>query len=832
MHLRLRAWGLLAIAALLPACGIGGSGTLNPTVAPGIPSGVVALPGNHSVTLTWAASAQGSSYSILRSIDPAGPFFPVSVPAQFQAPTTYVDPGLQNKTPYYYQIQASNQFGQSAPSAVVSATPGFKAVMVSGSPNSVAVGSNDLLALLPDGSVWEWGINKASEASCVPVQVQGLTQITSISSGPNCNLALDSAGTVWAWGRNIDDVLGTGFPLNAETLVPAPVQNLSGVIAIAAGENHSVALAHDGTVWAWGDNTYAQLGVVPTSLSGSPTPIQVGGLSNIIAIAAGSAHTLAIRNDGLLIAWGRNESGQLGSVSTAYMLPQFVPNLTGVIAVAAGGENSLALKTDGSLWGFGANLSGCLGIGSATAPVAPPAMVLGLSGIVAMSCSGEHGLAVRSDGAVFAWGNNSNDQLGNAGASPSYTPSQVAGLTGIVKVAAAAATSVAIAADGTVSTWGSNLQGEMGIGSGEFASIPIQLNNVVGATAIAGGGDFSTSVRTLGAVWTWGGNDTGQFGNGATSAAGTPIPVYASPLLSITAVAAGGGYVLALKSDGTVWAWGQNNEGQIGQGTTSVSVNTPTQVPALSSIRSVAAGADHCMAITTGQTLYTWGWNGTSQLGNTAAANNPTATLVPGLTGVIFASAGEEHSLVVLKDGSVWAWGSNANGQLGIPAAGTGNLATPTPIPGLSGIQAVAAGYTHSLALGSDGTVWAWGQGIQGQLGNGSAADSSTPIQVPGLSGITAIAAGQDFSLALRQDGTVWAWGINNLGDLGFLVPGISPVPGQVSGLTGVIAISAGAQHGLALLGNGTIFGWGLNAQGQAGMPITTQSASPVVINP
>jgi hypothetical protein len=182
-------------------------------------------------------------------------------------------------------------------------------------------------------------------------------------------------------------------------------------------------------------------------------------------------------------------------------------------------------------------------------------------------------------------------------------------------------------------------------------------------------------------------------------------------------------------------------------------------------------------------------------------------TLTPNSCPTPAAAAGDMHSLALRGDGSVWAWGDNANGQLGDETLNS--HPTPVQVPGLNSVTAIATGSAHSLALRANGTVWAWGSNAEGQLGDGTLNPHPTAVQVPGLNNITAIAAGGSFSLALRKDGTVWAWGRNTEGELGdgSLFPRLTPV--QVSGLTDVTAIAAGRLHSLAVRGDGIVWAWG-----------------------
>jgi len=333
------------------------------------------------------------------------------------------------------------------------------------------------------------------------------------------------------------------------------------------------------------------------------------------------------------------------------------------------------------------------------------------------------------------------------------------------------------------------------------------------AQTIAGGQTHSLALKNDGTVWAWGANGYGQLGDGTNT--NNKLPVQVSSLTNIIAVAAGIDHSLALKSDGTVWAWGYNYFGQLGNGTYTNS-NTPVQVSSLTNIIAVAAGYQHSLALKSDGTVWTWGNNSSGQLGNgTNISKSNTPVQVSSLTGITAIAGGGSHSLALKSDGTVWAWGANNSGQLG--NGNNTNSNTPVQVSSLTGITAIAGGGSHTLALKNDGTVWTWGNNNSGQLGNGNNTNSNTPVQVSSLTGIIAIAAGSSHSLALKNDGTVWAWGYNYFGQLGNGNNTNRNTPVQVSSLTGIIAVAAGVDHSLALKNDGTVWAWGINNNGELG---------------
>ncbi|QIP86697.1 hypothetical protein GLX30_24765 [Streptomyces sp. Tu 2975] len=265
-------------------------------------------------------------------------------------------------------------------------------------------------------------------------------------------------------------------------------------------------------------------------------------------------------------------------------------------------------------------------------------------------------------------------------------------------------------------------------------------------------------------VESWGANGSGQLGDGTMT--NHPTPGGVRELSGVTAVVAGCSHSLALLSNGTVRAWGNNSDGQLGIGTTGGTSTTPVPVSGLSNVTAVATSCDHNLALLADGTVRAWGDNDSGHLGNGTTADSNVPVPVSGLGGVRDISAGFNHSLARLANGTVRAWGDNSSGQLGNGTTTDSNV--PVPVSGLGGVRDVAAGGFFSLARLANGTVRAWGNNSNGELGNGSTvSESLVPVSVSGLGGVRDVAAGSSHSLARLANGTVRAWGSNFSGQLG-----------------------------------------------------------------
>lgn len=339
---------------------------------------------------------------------------------------------------------------------------------------------------------------------------------------------------------------------------------------------------------------------------------------------------------------------------------------------------------------------------------------------------------------------------------------------------------------------------------------------------IAGGDMHSIALKGDMTVWTWGMNNSGQLGDGTDENRKTSVMV--PGIANANAIAGNGNFTLVLR-DNSVWAWGRNASGQLGDGTTQ-NRNAPVQVTGLDNVIAIACGENHAVALKNDNTVWAWGSNLFGQLGNGKNENSSIPVQVTGLDNVTAIACGENHTIALRDDRTVWTWGFNNNGQLGDGT--TADKKTPTQVPGTDEFKGISAGGNFSLAIRNDGTVWSWGKNDEGQLGDGTTTERNTPVQVSNLGNISIVAGGKSHGIALRGDGTVWTWGRNNEGQLGDGTNDNRINRVKVPGFDTVSAIAAGGNHTIVLRGNGTIRTWGDNSQGQLGDGTSTNRNTPV----
>ncbi len=630
------------------------------------------------------------------------------------------------------------------------------------------------LALSTDGRVYSWGWDTAGQLGtgrslyrASPAKIAGLPAVSQVQAGEYHVAAVDLAGNVWTWGGNSYGQLGEREP--AQATRPGRVRGVQGAVQVTAGQTFTAALKADGTVWAWG------------SAVGNHVPAPVAGLQGIVSIRGGASHLIALKADGTVWAVGSNDYGQLGEGRQTWYRPtaEQVPGVSGIVKVSAGAYNSIALRSDGVVLAWGVNYSWYTDL-----PRLTPAPVPGLTQVVDVM-GGFASYALRSDGTVFRWDNqyfpsplagfssvtrfssrfesnqaalrsdgtvwmngiNSHGQrgLGHTDLVPYSDVTVVPGLAGIVEVSQGTWFTLARNAAGEVFAWGSNLEGELALADVVMSSYPVRVPSLPSMEKIAAGISVSYALDATGAVWSWGSNFVGQLGDGTT----TPrsIPRQLAGIANVTEVAAGCNFGLFRRTDGTVWFVGAFPES---------SASVPEPVLGLSNIVKVAAGCVNAYAIRSDGVVFAWGAGEKGAIGDGAVVSRAAPVQLTAFDSPVTAiSAGDFHTLARTADGGVWSWGQSTHGQLGYGGINFTPQPVPTRVPGLPPTLGVAAGTSQSIARLADGRVFTWGR----PSGETTGAPRLVPGAVENLAGIAKIAGGDFTSFAMGADGVVYGWG-------------------------------------------------------------------------
>jgi alpha-tubulin suppressor-like RCC1 family protein len=635
---------------------------------------------------------------------------------------------------------------------------------------------------------------------------------------------------------SVDGLTGTlGVLVHPASAQPAGIETLN-FTKISAGGFHTCGLLASGGVKCWGANFYGQLGDGTTTNRSTPVGV-IGLASGVTAITTGSQHTCALLTGGGVKCWGRNDNGQIGDGTheNNRLTPVDVSGLTsGVIMVSAGGTHTCALLTGGGLKCWGENWTGALGDGTFESHLTPVDVSGLTSGVNAVSAGDNYTCALLASSGVQCWGYNSSSQLGNGDNANSNIPVDVSGLaSGVSAVSASYAHTCALLTGGGMMCWGWNGGGQLGDGTTTDRSTPVEVIGLEeSATAIATGGGHTCALLTVGGMKCWGSNWAGALGDGTTINRSTPVDV-SGMAGNVTAITAGGGHTCALLSEGVMYCWGENSAGEIGDGTMLYRAIPVDVISLAGGLIEIKAGWVYTCALLSGGGVKCWGENESGQLGDGTTTGRSKPVDVFGLdSDVIEITAGWAHTCARLSGGGVKCWGGNMFGQLGDGT--TEDRPAPVDVIGLeSDVSAISAGIYHTCALLTSGGVQCWGSNSGGALGDGTYDNHLTPVDVSGLaSGVTAITTGGGHACALLSSGGVKCWGANESGQLGDGSLSNRNTPVDVIGLaSGVSAIAGGQSHTCALLSGGAVKCWGGNQEGQLGDGTTTDSSIPVGVN-
>jgi uncharacterized repeat protein (TIGR02543 family) len=482
---------------------------------------------------------------------------------------------------------------------------------------------------------------------------------------------------------------------------------MDNVVSASAGFEHSMAIKSDGSLWAWGVNGFGQVGTGTIDFQHNPVKI----MDDVVAVSAGRMHSMAISRDGAVWAWGNNESGQLGdgtevcrysplyraSIPLSNNSVESAANIRGS-TVSVGNFSCTVIRPDGSMWSWWWDNNTWIG------PLSNDVVAISEGRGLFLG----HTLEIRNDGSLWASGSNREGQLGN-GTSEEGRSSNIKVMDNVVAVSAGSGHSMTIRTDGSLWAWGGNWLGQVGDGSLSRRTSPVRIMDDV--VAISAGDGHSMAIKSDGSLWAWGGNSSVQIGNGAATDRQT-IPVRIMD--DVTAISTGSGHSMAIKSDGSLWIWGSSGFGALGTGNMVDSLRSPTKI--MDNVIAVSAGSNYSMAIRTDGSLWAWGYNRDGQLGDGTTTNRHSPVRI--MDDVIAIAAGDRQSMAIRRNGSLWAWGENSNNprqiwdsvKMPVGVAMSTPTLTPTPATATLTVRYNANGgsgtpINHSVPIGRDGVA-------------------------------------------------------------------------------------------------------------------------------
>ena len=348
--------------------------------------------------------------------------------------------------------------------------------------------------------------------------------------------------------------------------------------------------------------------------------------------------------------------------------------------------------------------------------------------------------------------------------------------------------------------WGNNASGELGLGnSGSYTqrSSPVQVGALTNWSQVSAGTQGTVAITASGTLFSWGSNGLGGVGDNTIISRSSPVQIGA--LTNWSRASSGENTVGCIKSDGTLWMWGFNSSGQLGQNNR-VYRSSPVQVGSLGNWRQVSASPGaHTAAVKTDGTLWGWGANGDGRVGDNTIISRSSPVQIGALTDWYLVSAGSNFSICTKINGTLWSWGRNAGGQLGLNDRV--DRSSPVQVGILTNWSQAAAGEFHCAAVKTDGTLWAWGPNNGGALGQNNIFYRSSPVQVGALTNWAQVSSGNGTTMSVKTDKTLWAWGYNSNGQLGVNSTISRSSPVQVGTLTSWAQVSAGRNFAAALYG-------------------------------
>ena len=816
---------------------------------------------------------------------------------------------------------------------------------------SVSAGASHTCATLDDSSLKCWGKNNqgqlgdgttASSASPVSVGLGGFP--VQVSAGLKHTCAVLTDASLECWGDNSHGQLGDGTTTDSSSPVAVSFSGGQKVLAVSAGGSHTCAVLNDRSLKCWGENGDGQLGIGSSVDSSSPADVNLGDY--VVAVSTGESHTCGLRVDQDLKCWGGNDQGQLGTGDQVSQdSPPSSPILSGIISIDSGSKHNCAIDTAQALHCWGGNSDGQVGDGTTSTVTSPSTIGMDTNpvlGTIAVVVGDSYSCATASDDLLRCWGgadagtitiglapsqfelprwtyiNSAERDLDNDGSLNLFDthgagdsdgdgfpagPNDIDdGNPAIAKDCNAGSYGRYICKQATVGFYvgsqgslvmtparaghyvdsdGAQADSPCGIGTyqeltGQTSCDPARAGyyvdgigassdtpcpggtfnpdtgsissgdcdgsepgyNVPILTQISSGSYHTCAVLDDGSVSCWGDNANGQLGDGTRVGHTVPDSVLLPLGKSAVSISAGSYHTCAVLDDGSLRCWGSNEFGQLGDGT-SIERTSPVSVdlgPGRTAV-SVSVGESHTCAVLDDSGVKCWGENSNGQIGDGTSTNrfSPVSVDLGGGDTAVSVSSGSYHTCAITDDRSVKCWGDNWHGQLGDGSTGDRISPTSVELPGNSSAVTLSSGSFHTCVGLNDGSMFCWGYNAYGQLGNSATTNSNAPSAV-GLTEFESpiqVSTGMYHSCALFDSGSVSCWGGNSEGQLGDGGQTDTSIPDTVNLPVGknALSISVGQRHSCAILDDATLYCWGYNAYGQLGDGTTANQISPANID-
>lgn len=662
------------------------------------------------------------------------------------------------------------------------------------------------------------------------------------TSNVHCGLVEDNGTKYWAWGQNTYGQLGN----NTRTSYSSPQSmftKAASFVRLVYGQYFTISLMSDGVTWSWGDNTGGQLGNNTRTSRSSPGTLV--GTNSYIELAAGNNFAGGIRKeDGTAWAWGNNAGGQLGAGNvSSFSTAVSMSGGRSFKRITQGASHTALLMADGSAWCVGVNTYGQLG-DSTTASKSSMVSVVGGHSFIAICAGLTHTLGLKMDGTIWGWGLNTGGQLGDGTLVNKSSPVPTRQMVRFKKMVANSHT-LALDFDGNIWGWGLNESGQLGDGTTISKTSPVLVGRGHSFVDIDCGSSTSFGLKEDGTLWAWGLNTSVQLGINDYPYRTTPVSLYVMPGVSFQGLCHPSYYLnpgaydySSVPGFGYPWSWGDNQNGMIIEYVSANSMYCNLSVPIQAAVMktSMLSLGTHGMIVDDGGTGYTWGLNSYGQGcgdDSTFGGINPFYgnPLMAGWL-MLVANVGGLSTHGITTDYFVYGWGRNQYGEIGDSTTAS----KLGPVQAFDSLSAsyIAAGYGSTAIIELDtGRLWAWGLNTAGQLGDNTRTNKSAPASVSITSAFKQVGVGNLFMAALcSANGVIYTWGQGTNGKLGHNQTTSRSVPGIVSGGRSFVAMAVGQQHCIAIQGSdGRLWAWGLNSTGQLGDGTLKARSSPVSVN-